>query len=160
MVVTPSDNRCTMSIWDRSSTEPSSALPSSPRESVRRRHFSEAARYGWPQKMSPTKNERRVSPAERASAAAACRLAQSRDGRFLLSPLISFWTGNSGSNITCNLNTEWSIWSQNTVCWHPIKSSAATSTYYIKAQLLFQCQQKFILDPMDHPVLWIYDTKS
>ena len=50
-------------------------------------------------------------------------------------------------------NTGWPIWSRNTVYWHQIKRSATVRTPYIKAQLLFQCQQKVVLDQMDHPVL-------
>ena len=48
--------------------------------------------------------------------------------------------------------TEWSIWSQHTVCWHQIKSSSIVITSYTKAQLLFQCQQKVVHDQMDHSV--------
>ena len=33
-----------------------------------------------------------------------------------------------------------------------MKSSVAVQTFETKAQLLFQCQQKVVLDQMDHPV--------
>ena len=52
----------------------------------------------------------------------------------------------------CQNTTGWSIWSRNTVCCHQIKSSAAVKTSYTKVQLLFQCQQKFVLVQMDYPV--------
>ena len=50
-------------------------------------------------------------------------------------------------------STGWSIWSQNIVCWHQIKGSTTVWTSCTKAQLLFQCQQKAVLDQMDHPVV-------
>ena len=37
-------------------------------------------------------------------------------------------------------------------CWLEANSSATVYTSYTEAQLLFQCQQKLILDQMDHPV--------
>ena len=47
-------------------------------------------------------------------------------------------------------HTEWSIWSQNTTCWHSIHTS------YTKAQLLIQCLQKVVLHQMNHPVFICY----
>ena len=58
------------------------------------------------------------------------------------------WTDGSGC-------TGWSFLSRNTVCWNQIKSSAisiVSTSYSTKAQLLFQCQQKAVLDQMNHPV--------
>ena len=49
--------------------------------------------------------------------------------------------------------TGWSIWSRNTVWWHQIKSSPTVNPSHTKVQLLFQCQQKLVLEQMDHPVV-------
>ena len=48
--------------------------------------------------------------------------------------------------------TGWPIWLRNTVCLHQIKLSVTVWTSCVKAQLLSQCQQKVVLNQMDHPV--------
>ena len=50
--------------------------------------------------------------------------------------------------------------SQNTACWHQNKNSAAVGASHTKAELVFQCQQKPVLDQMDHPVLTLWLCRS